>query len=155
MAAKLEIVKAKHSHIWHIAKNLRQSDQDELRATNDDDFVRVITRAIKESTLCWTALVDGKPSVIFGVANASILGQMGVPWLLATDDARKIRRSFLIESKPYIERMLEQFPYLRNYVDVRNEPSIRWLKWLGFEIMDPIEFGVNKELFHPFEMRAG
>ena len=50
--------------------------------------------------------------------------------------------------------MLATYPLLRNYVDERNTMAIRWLEWLGFEILPVEPFGVEGLPFHPFEMRV-
>jgi hypothetical protein len=49
--------------------------------------------------------------------------------------------------------MLDLYPHLENYVDVRNELSIKWLRWLGFQFdPQPIPYGVWEMPFFRFRM---
>lgn len=152
--AKMQIVQATHEHILPIATNLRQSDLDELEASSGQHPIKIVTEGFNSSSKCWTIMVDNHPSVIFGVAPICVLSGVASPWLLGTDESRKVRRVFLVEGRKHVKEMLDMYPRLINYVDARNKQSIRWLKWLGFAIMPAIKYGVNGELFHPFEMRA-
>lgn len=137
-----------------IAEGLREADRREIyRATGQTDPFPLILDGIRKSTSAWTAVIDGKPSIIFGVAPMSILTRTGVAWLLATDDVSKIKRKFIRESRSYLDEVSGDFETLKNWVDVENETSIRWLKWLGFEFKDPIPYGMFGKPFYPFEMR--
>lgn len=152
--AELEIVPARASHIWHIARNMREADVAEVRAAGYEPF-NALVGCLRTATMSSTAMVDGQPCLMFGVTPISALSGLGSPWMLGTDDARKIRRDILAESRRYVPVMLAAYPSLMNYVDARNTASIRWLRWLGFDIEDAIPYGVNGEPFHKFTMRAG
>lgn len=150
--AKLEFVEATREHAIFIAANMRGHDLLELEASGRDPFDAML-KGWKTSTKCWTGLVDGVPAIMFGVAPISALTGHGSPWLLGTPDALKIKRNFLLNSVGYVKEMLRLYPQLTNYVDCRNRQSVRWLKWLGFQLLDPVPIGVNGEMFHPFIMR--
>jgi hypothetical protein len=47
---------------------------------------------------------------------------------------------------------LRRYPILRNFVDVRNRASIRWLRWLGSTLSDPVE--IRGHEFRLFELRS-
>lgn len=97
---------------------------------------------------------DSRPVCMFGVTPIDILGGVGSPWLLGTDEVKKYANTFLRLNKSYVAKMLELFPYLQNYVDTRNEISIRWLKWLGFKFgPEPIPYGIWNLPFFRFSMR--
>jgi len=153
---KIDVVAAERSHINHIAENMRDADVAEVAAMSGLSPFDALDGGLKVSTLCWTALVDDKPCLMFGVCPApgSIIAPVGIPWLLGTPDIKKMRRKFIVECRDYTNIMLRHYPSLRNFVDVRNKTSIRWLKWLGFELGPEIEAGINGELFHPFYMRG-
>ena len=148
---KVTIIPTEYDHLLPVAKDMREADVLEVSATGNLPY-ESLTEGFNLSSRCWTGLVDNRPAAIFGVAPMSVLGGVGSPWLLGTDTCMKVKREFLTGSKPYVEQMLGLYPRLVNYVDVRNTASIRWLKWLGFEIHEPIPFGLSGELFHPFEM---
>jgi hypothetical protein len=91
---------------------------------------------------------------IFGVAPVSILSDVAAPWLLATPLLGVHRRTLIAVARAYVAQMLGEYPVLTNYVDDRNAPSIRFLRWLGFSIGEPERFGVAGRLFRRFELRG-
>ena len=77
--------------------------------------------------------------------------------MLGSDRIRgkDIRVEFARKSKGYVLRMSKEFPILENYVDARNTLAKRWLKWCGFTIEPPVEYGPEGLPFHLFHMRRG
>ncbi len=106
--------------------------------------------SINGSVLCWTLVFEGQVAAIFGVAPVSLMGRDGLPWLIGTDLIEKHAGMFMKLSRQYIPRMAEVCPRLVNVVDVRNKRSIRWLKAMGFTLLDPIPVGASQLPFHPF-----
>ncbi len=147
----IKVVDATIEHAWAIAANMRAADIDECIAECSTPL-EALVRGIHSSTWCVTVLLDEVPTLMFGVAPVAVLNRIGAPWLLGTDDIHRIRRPFIRECRGYVDRMLETYPTLQNVVDARNKTSIRWLKWLGFQMKPVVE--VNGYDFYPFEMRA-
>lgn len=148
-----EIREAFPDDVEFIIEGMRYHDAQEVRALGSEPYEAVI-RGFQTSTRCWTCDVDGVPAVMFGVAPVSILTGLGAPWLLGTNDAKRIPRAFLEEGRAYTEHMLRLYPRLVNLVDVRNLASIRWLKRLGYKFGEAFPAGLAGEMFLPFEMRA-
>jgi hypothetical protein len=74
------------------------------------------------------------------------------PWLLGTDAVE--RRTMWPVPSPLGRVSGSTVAALcrdENVVDVRNRASIRWLRWLGFTLSDPVEFGGK---FRLFELRS-
>lgn len=94
-----------------------------------------IAYCIENSDPGYAVLLGDDPIVIFGVVPK---GEGGVPWMLATDDLNRYGVTFYRESKKYMHKVRERFPYLENYVYTKNEASKRWLKWLDFKFDEPI-----------------
>ena len=140
-------------HIGTVSGRMRQSDQDEIMASSGITPFQALHDGFLRSAYCWTALTDNEPCAMFGVVRESPISNKGIPWLLATDQMRLNKKRFLIDGVKYMRLILEIFPDLYNFVDTRNKESIRWLKWLGFEILPAIKYGLNGELFHPFVLR--
>ena len=132
------------------------TDLRELQAACGEnvDVAERLTRSVRVSTLCKVLESDGEPVVIFGVAPLSVIAREGAPWLIATDMASDMEYRFARLSKRLLPLMIGPYLRLYNYIDVRNETTMRWLKWLGFSISEPLEYGVNGELFMRFEMEA-
>lgn len=152
LAAKVEIVPALYEHIAPIAIHMRQADRDEVAASSDKSPFEALEYSLGKSTLARTVLVDGAPAAMFGVGDINILAGVGAPWLLGTDDVEAISRDFLRGSLEWRDQLLRRYSVLRNFVDARNRVSIRWLRWLGFRLTDPVAFRGHE--FRLFELRA-
>lgn len=137
-----------------IAANMRKGDKDEIAASHGlrPDFALRV--ACASSSWLRAGTVDGEAFCLFGVASHSILTGAGTPWLLGTDMARKVPKEFLKQSRALLPVMSKGFRRLENWVDSRNDVSIRWLKWLGFAMMPAEPFGIYGLPFHRFYMEV-
>lgn len=137
-------------HIAHVAAWMRACDVAEIWASHHYTAQAALLEGVAVSTLAYTAMVDGEPVCIFGVAPRSLLTGEGLPWMLATDGLQQIERVLARMSKPVVEAMLDAYPMLGNWVDARNTRTIRWLKWLGFTVEPAAPFGAEQLPFHRF-----
>jgi hypothetical protein len=147
----IKIVPALKRHVKPVAARMRQPDVDELQAASGRTPKEALLYSIDHSEHSWTALIDGKPEAIFGVGILNVIGGVGAPWLLATDEVERNRRVFVRLSISFRNELLERYPVLRNFVDVRNTASIRWLRWMGAEFSEPVL--IRDHPFRMFEMR--
>ena len=74
--------------------------------------------------------------------------EYGVAWLLSSPELLNHTLQFLRECPKWIEEMGQDYKYLYNYVDVRNEVGNKWLKFLGFNLIDTVNYGYEKKLFN-------
>lgn len=149
-----EVVPATMELIQELKGRLRKEDQAESYAFWGHSADFAMEYGFKNSAKCWVGLWRGKPLACFGVGSEALLSDKGIPWLLGTEDVRKIKKQFLLKSRIYVKEMLQQFDYLENWVDVRNQCSIQWLKWCGFKFQGlPQRVGRNGELFYRFWLR--
>jgi hypothetical protein len=154
---KAEIVPAQIEHVPAIASNMREADREELRSAWCMTPLDCMFHGLRYSEKTWTGLIDGVPVCMFGCVPASILGNVGRPWMVGTNSLDKYPLVFLRRCKREgcLAEMLERFDRLENYVDVRNKRAIQWLMWLGFDIRQPPELiGPYKLPFFRFEMRG-
>jgi hypothetical protein len=149
----IEIVPAAMDHVAPIAARMRPADVAEVLASSNRLPHEALMFSLSRSSICWTALVDHRPEVMFGVADLNVLTGLGAPWLLGTDAVERNYRLFLRQSLSWREQLSQRYAVLRNFVDDRNEVSKRWLAWMGFTLFDPIPVGVNGEMFRMFELR--
>jgi hypothetical protein len=149
------IVPAHSDHIFWLANNMSEADRDEVAAAVGMGPFRALADSLERSVAAWTGMVDdARPVCMFGVTPLDILGGIGSPWLLGTDEVKKYGLAFLKLSRGYVPRMLDLFPVLVNYVDVRHEVAIKWLKWLGFKFdPEPVSYGIWGLPFYRFEMK--
>lgn len=148
----IEYVKAEESHIQEIASRMRKHDVDECVASGHPDAYDALAKSLACSSTCWTGIINGRPSVMFGVAPINVIDSIGAPWLLGTDDVLTVKREFLRAGRAHVGEWIKNYSILTNIVDARNKMSVRWLKRLGFEFLNPVRAGVNGEWFYPFQM---
>ena len=148
----IRVVPAKACHIRTIARRMRQADRDEIEAAAGKTPGAALTYSLRKSTHAWTALIDGRPEMMFGVGDINILTGVGAPWLLGTDAVELHYVSFLRQSVSFRDQLLRRYPIMRNFVDDRNRISKRWLEWLGAKFSDPVEVGGYP--FRMFELRS-
>ena len=78
----------------------------------------------------------------------------GIVWMLGSPkmDLPRNRSGILRRSKGYLGTLLGTYPRLFNHIDARNDRSMKWLEWLGFEIIDvDLSFGIEGRPFFLFE----
>ncbi|WP_139375709.1 hypothetical protein [Sphingopyxis flava] len=122
--------------IRYVGENLREADVAEIRATMVGDPAEILQASAMGSTLGWVMVnATGLPVALFGVAPHGIPG-VGVPWMVATPEALKERLSWARQTRRHVDEMLEVFPTLTNHIDARNDASLDWLLWAGFDLID-------------------
>lgn len=131
---------------------MRKADVDEVAAARGVTPFEAMALSLRKSARAWTIIADGVPIAMFGVGDVNILAGIGSPWMLGTDELPRHSTIFLRNCAYWVGQLLEGYSVLRNCVDDRNKLSIRWLRWLGFEVGDPVPF--KGQLFRMFEMRA-
>lgn len=150
---KYEVVPATDEHAVALAAVMRKADIDEVWAACRFKPLEALRMSMLVSRDPSTGLADGRPVCMFGVGEfGTIIAPRTQPWLLGAEELPKHARTFLRMNRSYIKRVREQYSVLENYVDARNALAIRWLKWLGFDIKEPVIFGPDGLLFHPFIM---
>ena len=135
-----EIVPATAEHVSQLSQRLRKADRDEIKASVGQDPEHLILMSVATSPASWTWLYKGEPMAIFGVSPHPNKAGVGTPWLLGAEGMEKHKHFFIRNSLEYVERMLDEFPYLENFVDCRNTASIQWLSWCGFALAEVYPF---------------
>ena len=154
-AVSIEIVPTRAAHVRSVARRMRQADRDEVYAASGRSPAQALVFSLRKSRLAYTAIINGRPEVIFGVGDLNVLAGVGAPWLLGTDAVTAHYVAFLRGSVHWRGQLLARYGVLRNLVDDRNAASKRWLKWLGFTLTEPVEAGFEKRPFRLFELRRG
>lgn len=147
----VEVREVSPGDVEALVAGMREADRIEVEACGHRP-AEALADAIARSMPCWTATINGQVACIFGVAPLSLLGGLGAPWMLGTVLLDRHPRALMTHCRPYLNRMREVFPRLVNFVDARNERSIRWLKALGFRFHEAAPHGPFGLPFHRFEM---
>ncbi|WCE04424.1 hypothetical protein [Pseudoxanthomonas sp. JBR18] len=155
--ARAQIVAATEAHIEAIAATPRPADVAELWASCRVTPEQAMRQGLTVSRHAYTGLIDGVPVCMFGIAPYSILSSKGSPWMIGSTGLQpaSVQKELVRLSRPVVEFMQDQFPeMLFNLVDDRNTAAKRWLRWLGFTLIDPITYGPDALPFRPFYRRS-
>lgn len=97
---------------------------------------------------------DGTPLALAGVVDSgTTMAPLGALWMAITPEVRKYRKAFLRLTREYVENWSRDYAALVDYIPEGREDTLRWLHWLGFEIMMPVPNNVGGRS-HPVEYRA-
>lgn len=130
---RLELVAASPAHVGRIAFRLRDIDRIECGA-NERDPKAAMRLSLRSSTWSVTALLDGVPHAMFGVAPISVMEDRGSPWFLGSDEVYRHGRALLDMGPRVIARMHRSYRRLENSVSVGNGRARRLLERWGFTI---------------------
>lgn len=148
----IEIRKPTERDMRMLVENMRDEDKQEIRAYFNENFDFAVKTSVKFSRDSWAVIVNGKLLFIAGVGLISMLGNVGCPWLLGTVFIKQFPKEFFKQALNIVEELKENYTILSNHVHADNAQAIRFLKHLGFKILDAEPYGANGQLFHPFEM---
>jgi hypothetical protein len=147
--ATVTVEPAHPRHINRIANRMREADRIEAAAWGHTPKA-ALRGSLRASTVAWTAMADGVPVAMFGVAPISAMDRLGTPWMLGTDDVEAQARAVLRLGPRFLAAIEREFPRLENRVSADNHVSIGWLRRLGFAFDDEIVYvrGVAFRRFH-------
>ena len=154
MSTTAEIVPATQAHVDAVTKWLRPSDLDEIQALSRHSPAYEVQRAVALSRRPLAVTYEGNPLCVFGVIDTNIIAGHGSPWMLGTIWMSQTVLPFLRGSMGVVDRMKADYNYLFNFVDARNTLTVRWLKWLGFSMSEPVPAGRHGEPIRRFEWRV-
>lgn len=136
----------------YIGERLREADRREVAALGFDPPGKAVLASFYSSDVAFTGLIDGDPSMMFGVA-APLWSGTGLVWALGTDHCTKHPKEMLLYGKKKVMELLELCPVLENYCDARYTAAHRWLEHIGFTLSEPVPHGRNGELFRKLSIR--
>lgn len=150
---KYSIVPATQEHVDLMHPHLRVEDTVEMwyqAAVKPEEGLRF---SLETSQECYSVFLEGSeiPCLMFGMSKAmSLMDTARCIWLLGTPEAAKVKKTFVLESSNVIAAMAAGH-VVYNYVSADHVQSLRWLKWLGFHIMEAKPYGWLKKPFHYVE----
>lgn len=147
------IVPATVEHAIAIAADVRAPDAAEIWASTMQVPELALRSGLRFSDQAMTGLIDGEPVCMWGVVTESMIGRIGVPWMLGTSKLDKLARVFLRHCREPLLEMMQGYGKLINYVDARNLRTIKWLRFMGFHVEPETQpYGVSGLPFHRFTM---
>lgn len=148
------IVPAEIGHVREILPNLRKADIVEGEIATGLSAEEALTDSVMLSYEAIAAYADDCLVMLAGVAPVSLTSSVARPWMVGTDELSKHAFRLCKENRCYVKKWLAWFSYLENWVDAENKPALKWLKWLGFELEDPIPWGNSGHFFIRFHQEA-
>ena len=133
----------------YLSENLREEDIQEIKAVTglSPPLLSLLCGLKMSSVPLVICNADCKPVAMLGVVPNGLIGFI---WMVGTDDLKKISLSFLRNSKDVCDVLKGKHQILHNYVDKRNKLHINWLKWMGFSIINEINYGIENRKFYEF-----
>ena len=140
------------SDVEYLENRLRRSDVAELWAADHVTPKYALMESFDKSSHCFT-IENGKPIAMFGVVPDERSQDVATAWLLASDVFKELNGRVARESKRIIDFLLTKYSLIENFVDERNKDSIKWLRFCGADMSEPMEYGPDKMLFRYFCIR--
>lgn len=133
-----------------IGNNLRDQDALEMYNYDRSSPVEAVLNSFSKSTIAMTVEHDKIPIAMFGIM---LINETPVLWMLTTDGLRKIGRNFVRNTREWINKMLMIYPVLIGYVDLRNQESMIWLKFVKAEFGKTVNMGIDNIPFRKFTFK--
>ena len=152
---KIELMKphfrpAKADDVYVLYPKIREVDVEEVKATIGLDINDGLMASYLTSDETFTMVADDSDLLgMFGISKTAD-PMISVVWMLCTERL-KYSKTFIKLSKQWVIEQNKKHSILMNYVDAGNITSIKWLKHLGFVLINRVEeFGVGKKPFYEF-----
>lgn len=142
------------AHLADLHGRYRDEDEREAFSASRLSAEDAVLHSIRRSGMAVSVLDrEGLAIAVFGVARPTMIGGIGVPWMMGTRDLDRYAREAVEVGREVVGAIRGHFELLRNHVDARNTRAIRWLRAVGFEVLPAEPYGAFGSPFHPFEMR--
>lgn len=134
----------KRELIDELVANPNRRDVAEVLTVQGMSFERALQVSLDASPEAYFVLGPRRQVLAaIGVSEFSVLDDAGTPWMLGSKETPKHAKALLRASRAWFELQKRRYPLLYNFVDAEYPEAIRWLKWLGFDIL-PAEPSGNK-----------
>ena len=130
MGANYSIVKSSVRHIRPMSRHLRVAACVTLQGFGFEPRI-ALHRAFMSSFYCRTALVEDRPSAMWGI-KATLLDDVAFVWLVLSDEIAKIPLSVTREAKAELARIMENYNEIAITVLPDDIAAVRFAVALGF-----------------------
>src|SRR6266550_7373136 len=129
----IQIVSATPAHVREILLDLRAREEDTFgQCPNAEE---IILDEIHKSTAAFSGFIDDKIACLWGIQGGTILSDMAELWLITTRLVEKQPFIFVRHSQIMTKNLLKDYSCIYGYVLESNEQSVKWLRWLGCQMV--------------------
>ncbi len=129
----VNIVRAKQDHIPKMLKVLRKREHDAIATP---EAVGYLKQALSHCVEAWTGYIDDKIVCMWGIDRGSMLTNSAFIWLVTCQGVDEHAFIFVRHSQRRLDDLRKRYSYIHGVVQADNEQSVRWLRWLGFQLGD-------------------
>lgn len=131
-----EVKNTTEDHIKHVAKNVRQSDVDEMNTFfSEMNMLSMLRGSVNVSDSSFTWMIEGEPAAICGISSKNNGGVIvGVPWMIGTELLDRNPKVLVKASRTFFDLWLSDHDTLTNFVPSQSEKTINYLEHLGFSV---------------------
>ena len=133
-----------------IARMMRRQDRRELVGIVGPNIEAETLLCLEASEQAYICKCDGVPLAAFGVVRTSPFENVGIIWMLATEETAKHKIYTGKWTRKGIRAFLQDWDYLYNYIDEGNDDTIKWLKWIGAKVFPAAPYGIYGLPYHKF-----
>ena len=153
MIPEVKIVDAELKHIEQMDGNFDPVNIEECWAFARITPLDALKMELDIAAVKKVILVGEEPVACFGVNRRQENPQLGTTWMLVTKNFKEYGARLIVrEAKPHLLEMLKDFYIIEAWTYKKNKPTIRWLKWCGFEERAEYDIGVDNATFLNFRL---
>ena len=149
--AKMLIREAEIGDGVALAPNLREADQQEMKAATGEVGPDSLEKGIRDRDECWCLEVEGEPIGLYGYRDSG--DGSAFIWLMGSDTINDVSWQFLRASKHTIKKLGQTYQSLWSLSDARNTKHREWYEWLGFKVLSEVQAGPEGATFNLIEWR--
>ena len=119
-----------------LAPKIKQEDIEEIKASDNVTPLEGLLMPFEiEGHKTYSMIGTKEEGIIgmFGTVPSSDNPDYGIIWMLGSDLITNHTKQFLRECPKWIAEASKDYKYVFNFVDIRNQTSRVWLRWLGFK----------------------
>jgi len=141
------------SDAGRIAERMRSWDRYEclLFGHDPDTYLHGMVRMGGTLVL---VLDDDTPIAIGSVTPSGIAPEIGIAWILGTNEISSNPRQFLRATRHWLDTFTAGYAEVRNVIPAKRVNSIRWLQSMGFDF-GPAFLHYSNEVMREFSYRRG
>ncbi len=130
------------AHVPLLLGGLSEATSGEIKKLIPEaDLSQVLIDAIGRAKEADVFFANGKIICLIGIGIPNVLSGEAFPWMIPhKQNLEEVKWQFLAASKRWVEAANERYPVLTNVVIATNTQALKWLKWVGFTIGDPIKY---------------